>query len=612
MTGSPVNTLFLVLACAALPALAQAQTLTQAPRSILVQQLAPPVQLFPRRLDADAPTPAPAPAPADGDGEQKPAPPAGRVEIKSLDKVDPDSVGVIDDSQGGLGVVMWEGTSRSLATRLLPLLPTRIKSPAMRDLTRRLLLTRAMAPAGKADAGASKTDSLLTLRVRQLYRMGDLANARRLLRSAPAQLVEESLNRIEVETLFFSNDNAGACKQVRGHVQEFQGPYWQQAIAFCLALAGQHAKAALVADILAEREGAADTSFFAAMEALAGSSTATVEELPDPMALRFSMMRAANMKLPAAVGASAKPTVLRAVALSPNADLDVRLKAADSAAAVGALSMSELREIYASIGFEQPDLESPLTAAETRWGPRGRALLVRAAASQDVPTARAEVLQRAWRLAREKGGHDLMRLAGLPELLGVEPAGELAWFAGDAARTLYAAGRLAEATAWYRIVESEAGSNPASSTAAAAIWPLAVIADAEDAIAWDPATLREWWRARRKSSGEAAVGQANLLFSLLAAVGKPVPVSLWAEVIGDARPVPSPMPNAALRHALEAASAAGRVGETVALVLLALGEAGPVGAGPFALELSIVALGRVGLKGPARSLALEAAIGNGI
>lgn len=613
MTGSPARQLLIAATAVLLLILAVPVGAQKAPRPLLVQRPDPPVKLVPLPAPGEAPAPGQdqaAPGESGANVDQNPFAQPGSVEIKSLGKVDPDSVGVIDESQGGFGVGMWEGTQRTLVGRLLPLLPARIASPTMRDLMRRLLLTRAMAPAGQAVEANAK--SLLALRVRQLFRMGNLAAARQLLQSAPSQLVEESLTRTEVESLFFGNDNAGACKQVRSHVQEFQGPYWQQAIAFCLALAGQHAKAALVADILAEREGAADASFFTAMEALAGPSDTMVETLSNPMALRFSMMRAANLKLPADIGASPRPTVMRAVALSPNADLDVRLKAADSAAVVGALSVSELREIYASVGFGKDDQDNPLTAAEANWGPRGRALLVRAAARQDVPTARAEVLQRAWQLGREKGGFDLMRRVSLSELLAIEPAGELMWFAGDAARALYAAGRAEEAAAWYQLVAGEAESNEAAATAAAGLWPLAVIADGADAVAWDPAALGKWWQARRKTAGEAAVDQANLLFSLLTALGKQVPLSLWAEVIGDARPAPAPMPNPALRHALETSSAGGRIGETVVLVLLVLGEAGPAGAGSFALERAIVALGRVGLNDVARSLALEAAIANGI
>jgi hypothetical protein len=598
-------------AIAVIAALAMPGAAAREPAPVLVAQgLAPPVPLAPRPL---APVPAPpestaAPGePAAESVDTAPTAEARSVEVKTLSKVDPDSVGVIDASQGGFAVNMWEGTDRALVAKLLPLLPGRMSSPVMRQLTRRLLLTRALAPQGEVDG-----DSLLALRVQRLFAMGDLAAVHGLLQNAPAQLVEESLTRTAVESLFFGNDNAGACKQVRSSVQMFQGSYWQQAIAFCLALGGQHARAALVADILAEREGAADEAFFTAMDALAGGRDAVVEALPDPMALRISMMRAANLKLPNDVATSGKPPILRAVAISPNAELDLRLDAAERAEALGALSPAELREIYASVPFEKPELDNPLSTAEAIWGPRGRALLVRAANLHRVSMTRAEVLQRAWRLGTEKGGGDVFLRVSIPELLAIEPAGELMWFAGDAARALFAAGRRAEAFAWYDLVSGEAETNSDAATAVAALWPLVVLSDTEDSIRWDPDGLRRWWAIQKDATDARTIRRAHLLFSLFEALDKQVPVGLWAEVIGDPKPASAQVPNPALRHALRGASEDLRLGETVLLAILTLGEAGVRSAGPVGLEVTIRALKLVGLHGEARLLALEAAIAAGI
>ena len=55
-----------------------------------------------------------------------------------------------------------------------------------------------------------------------------------------------------------------------------------------------------------------------------------------------------------------------------------------------------------------------------------------------------------------------------------------------------------------------------------------------------------------------------------------------------------------------------RLGETVLLAILTLGEAGVRSAGPVGLEVTIRALKLVGLHGEARLLALEAAIAAGI
>ena len=58
---------------------------------------------------------------------------------------------------------------------------------------------------------------------------------------------------------------------------------------------------------------------------------------------------------------------------------------------------------------------------------------------------------------------------------------------------------------------------------------------------------------------------------------------------------------------LQAAARDGRVGETIALGLVALGPGGPGGADPLALGTTIAALRQVGLGRDARLVALDAA-----
>jgi hypothetical protein len=65
-------------------------------------------------------------------------------------------------------------------------------------------------------------------------------------------------------------------------------------------------------------------------------------------------------------------------------------------------------------------------------------------------------------------------------------------------------------------------------------------------------------------------------------------------------------------YALSEASQLGRLGETVLLALLALGEEGPGKVHPLVLHEVLSALTRVDLVYEARLLAIEAAVANGI
>ena len=546
----------------------------------------------------------------------------GRVEVDTLDIVDPDSVGLLDPSQGGFGPDLWKETKKVLVEKLLPKLATTTQSRFSRDLMLKLLLSRAPAPQG-AYPGATRTiqgsSSLLTLRVERLLALAEVESAAKLIRLAPAESASEAHARVEVDSLFFLNDNSGACSKVRSSIRQYRGSYWQQANAFCLALAGDHARSSMVADILRERKAGIGLAFFTLVDALGGDEHAVVDSLPDPGALTLAMMRAANRNLPDDSIASGRPAVLRAVSLSPNASLALRLDAAERAFAVGALSIAELTELYSAVELSPDQLANPLPAAEARWGPRARALLLRAASSADQKTVQAEILRQAWDLSREKGGHAIMLRASVPVVVTIEPTAELIWFAVDAARTLFSAGRTNEAMAWYRLAESDSQANEESRSMADALWPLAQIADDKDELTWRSDGLVEWQKAAERSGNDSALirRRALMVYCVLQALGEPIGPDEWTDLLGatstrtTAGIGPIPAPNAALWHALGQASEQHQLGLTVLLALLALGEGSASAAHPLTVTNAIVALEGVGLKQEARRLALEAVSGMG-
>ena len=64
------------------------------------------------------------------------------IQVQGLTEIDPNSVGSLTPENGGLGFDMWRGTPRSLIERLIPELPDAVRSPLLRDLTKRLLLLK--------------------------------------------------------------------------------------------------------------------------------------------------------------------------------------------------------------------------------------------------------------------------------------------------------------------------------------------------------------------------------------------------------------------------------------------------------------------------------------
>ncbi len=579
---------FAIAAGLAAPALAQAP----ASASGAPVQLGPPGGIAPA-----APPPSANPAAPERTGSKD------SVQVDRLGAVDPDSVGLIGEDKGGLGLDLWHDTSRADAATLLAALPAPLESPAQRALERRLLESTAAAPQGPGG------ELLLVLRVGKLMALGQVHDAVDLVRAARADAVGEALAHDEVEGQFLLGDNSGACGVARGIGGQFKGVYWQEASAYCLALAGEHEKASMISDLLREQDAKPAPAFFELMDAIGGDKRVKIDDIPDPTGLALSMMRAASRQMPDSLAQSDRAATLRTVALFPNADMATRLAAAERAAAYGALAPAELAEIESSVSFPPDAMASPLTAAADDWGPRARALLLRAALAQSVPTAKAEVVQRAFQLGRDKNDLPQVRRTLAPALIGLAPAQELMWFAADAGRALYALGRTEDAGKWYLAVEAAAPSNEDAARAWIDLWPLARIAGlpGKDGPP-DPEILGRWRVARLKQSdGEATRAQMAMLFTLFDALGQTVPADAWDGLVKGAAPAQTVMPDPAVWSALGRAAADKRRGAAVALALIALGQAGPAKASPMTLAAVIGALRQVGLDGDARAIALEAA-----
>jgi hypothetical protein len=574
--------------------------------AIKPKRISAPVRLGPRRSVLDGVQPSGTAVKSGSTSDYKPVSPSdgsdGAVVTQTLNELDPDSVGVIDDASGGLGAEMWQGIDRSFVAQAIASLPSRVRSPTMRNLMRRLLLTQAVAPKGeKSEPG------LFQLRVKALFASGDLKSALSLISSAPTGSREEYLVRFGIDGQLFQNNTAGACQRVRAYSDEFKGVYWQQVAAFCLAMAGKRAEASLMSDVLAERSDAIHPAFFAAMERLSGATPPQIVSLTGPSALHLSLMRSAGLALPDDTTEKASPAALRAIALSPNASLDLRLVAAEEAADIGVLDGKILVEIYSAVAFDSAVFKRATSHAAANWGGGGRALLVQAAKKSATPAMRAKIIQSALKLARQKGGWRAMALAYGPMVAALTPSTEIMWFAGDAARILIATGDIVGARKWLAYANGQ-GLKGRQKTD---LWPLRIFLSDAGVVSITPKDITSWWNGRA-AAGAGALVQARTLFSLLSAMGVSVPSKLWAKLLDGGSGTQAFVPSAAVRNALPRAAVIGSRGGTVAMALVALGERGSGAENLSAMEMAISALKKINFEAEAKSIALEAAIEAGL
>jgi hypothetical protein len=330
------------------------------------------------------------------------------------------------------------------------------------------------------------------------------------------------------------------------------------------------------------------------------------------------MMQTIGAVLPPGQIAGASPALLSAIALAPNLDSGQRAAAAERACAMGLLDGAVLTRAYDGLSFTAEEIAGAIGAIETMTGVRLHALLYQAARDQNLPAARAEILRVALEHGKAEGLYQALVPVYLPLLSAIPVTPELTWFAADAGRALYAAGRYEQASAWLMLGRQEALMNPQASTAAASLWPYSRLAGGA-ALTTD-GTLAAWRALRAASGGEGGGDEGGgdglhrgqmLLRAVFQALGERDPLS-WGQIAAEGEAVNRIAPNAALLYALDEASESRRIGETVLLSLIVLGAEGPGESHAYALSAALTALTRVGLENEARTLAIEAALASGI
>jgi hypothetical protein len=560
-----------------------------------------------------------------------------KINVEELQEIDSDSVGTLTAEQGGFGINMWEGTSRSLVEKLLPKLPVNSSSRTMRDLMRRLLLSAATAPGSvnplynqlaSAQIGAApvlappakkvgESGKILAMRIERLSAMGDVAAVDSLLKVAPGRDTDYALLKAETDVLFLSNDNARACPLIASQIRNIDTPYWQKAFIYCQVLAGEHDKASLGADMLRET-GDKDEVFFGLFNTLTDVEKFKLTSLENPIPLHFSMIRAAKVKLPKDVTSSNNPAVLKTIATSPNAEAALRIDAAERAEAMGALDTDVLRQLYAGVTFTKETLDTALSQASIERTSLSRALLYRKALVESIATAKAEILAQVFKLAREGGLFQSTARVYHRILKDLPATQDLVWFAPEAARALLAAGDGASAEIWFNVLRTTGIVDEKAAALRDQLAPLARLTGHTSDEDWSTTKLDAWWKAETATSEEkpvdieAAHTRATLMYSLLEALGDPVPARRWEALLDGPPQSSTVMPQSALWRSLNKAVDEVKRGEVVLLGMLALGQAGPTQVNPIVLHQVVTSLRLVGLSNEARALALEAAVAAGL
>ncbi|MHA1537240.1 MAG: hypothetical protein ACTSUD_06770 [Alphaproteobacteria bacterium] len=529
------------------------------------------------------------------------ASPAAGMRIQSLDRLNPDSVGVLDDDKGGLGAALWQGSSRATVAGLLARMPLQYRSPTLRDLAIRLLLTRAAAPPGLVVG-----ESLVAKRLDRLYRMGEIDHAAALLKATPSTLGGARLAVIEANVGFLKGDAKGACRAVRRHLATRATLEMRRALIVCRALEKDGDGAVLGLNLLREEGAIPGESWEKLVEAVAYSRGLRLRSLAQAGPTHLILAGAAKLRLPADAIDTGDTGVLKQLALSAATPIASRLAAGEKLARAGILSPRALAGIYAALPTGKRALAGAVALAKRRYDARARARLYQAARAEDDAGRRAAILTAAWRLARRGWDYPLAARVMAPIVADMVPDAKLRGFAGPAARALLHAGEWQLAAGWFKLLEGAPASEPASR-----LWPILRLA-APDRVAWDAARLHNWALIQRRDKPGQAGRRIAILHKLFRAVGdERIGAQSWGQLLPKHEISGRPGAVPRLWRSMRAAAFTNRKGESVLNALAGIEKGALSSLDAVDLDFVLSSLRRVGLAREVRALAVEAALANG-
>lgn len=573
--------------------------------SISIAAAEEPAQAPPRPLGAPAepitsdPSTVEAPPAEQTVPDKAGAPQGPRVTVSDLAAIDPDGAGLLSEGSGGFPSDLWSGSSRPAVAARIAQLPSAPNSPAMQNLTKRVLLSQ-----GNPPAGATPPDepSFLAQRLLKLVANG-LVDEAAVLGSQSAR-TDSFARQAWAEAALLQGRDADVCGDAASLRQSSNDPYWLKLRVYCYLSQNDEQAATMTLNVMRERN-VNDDAFFALADVIASGAPANVT-LPTPSGLHLAMMRKAGASSGVAPLAAWVPgSQLLAKVLT---DPAVRLAAIERAALASLNPIDELREAYQAETFTPDQLDDPEEWAKKLPPARGNALYFRAISARTLPPARAAAFAAALQRAESQNRFALFATLSAGIAQQMVPSQDTAWLAPNVTRVLLYARRDKAAERWLTLMTS-----PTDAAAANALQiHLGLVRPSAENLARMQSALT-WLGQNALKAGPAKawlMERATREIPLLEALGYAIPPDAqWAISANTTGVVPSGAAAEALiasgRSAID-----GRLGETVLNVLVALGPGGPPRAQGQTVSRVVRALIGAGLRDEARTLAIESVLSN--
>ena len=280
------------------------------------------------------------------------------------------------------------------------------------------------------------------------------------------------------------------------------------------------------------------------------------------------------------------------------------LEAAEIATAAGLMSFEQLRDLYMEFSFEPAEIEAPLSDALEENSPRRRALLYRAAAAQEVPTAIAEVIKVAFKLARPVGLYEMTLGLYAPFINKLAASFALRWIGYEVSQAQFYLGQPCTAKNWRRYLENITTNDPDARQVMRRFWLWEVLSGVTHISRIETGDVKQWLQAAR--ADVSSQRKIQLTYAMLDALNVRLQVQDWGKVLNEVR---SDGITDIIKK-LEEVAQEYQHDETVKLAADILGSRRLNQISPVEVAAIIASLIKIGFGDYARKFAVEVAVAN--
>jgi hypothetical protein len=361
--------------------------------------------------------------------------PVEKVDVGMLGTAEGATVGLLEGAHG-LGDDLWSGSERARVVQLLAAGTLVSSDPPMRELSRRIFLTKAQAPGGPSK------HTTITLRIKELLKAGLIEEAGAL--AAQATLTNDpEFSRMQADALLYAGRSEDVCSNRTAARLSSGEPYWVELRAYCAAVSGDTALVDLTLAVL--NAGGGDKAFEVLFDDVLKGEKKSPPAVDRPTALHVYLLRKAGLPVPGWVAApGGTPENLYVMRDSRN-PLPVRIAAAERIVATGAASASELKALADSENFPLSEFADAAVKASTLPFFAGQALL-RSAAKVARQDQKAQLVHEALELGEKYGLLPLAAALQSDNLMTLVPS--RVSYAPQFVRALVLSGNPVAATRW--------------------------------------------------------------------------------------------------------------------------------------------------------------------